>query len=84
MLQRMPRAIPHTLSRLVPLGTWSGSLTYVYLQVILEPSDYSQEKFALYQSYEKHIHNKPEKEDITFLRFLVQSPLEASMSHFSK
>ena len=56
----------------------------MHLQVTLEPSSYSQEKVALYQSYEKHIHNKPDKEDLGFLRFLVQSPLEASMSYSSE
>ncbi|KAF8265113.1 arginine-tRNA-protein transferase [Lactarius quietus] len=41
-------------------------------EVTLEPSSYSAEKFALYQSYEKHIHKKPEKEDLGFLRFLME------------
>jgi arginine-tRNA-protein transferase len=54
------------------------------LQVTLEPSSYSGEKFALYQSYEKHIHQKPEKESLGFLRFLVETPLEASISHSSE
>lgn len=45
-------------------------------EITLEPSSYSGEKFALYQSYEKHIHKKPEKESLGFLRFLVETPLE--------
>jgi len=45
-------------------------------EVTLEPSSYSDEKFALYQSYEEHIHKKPEKQNGGFKRFLVESPLQ--------
>jgi arginine-tRNA-protein transferase len=45
-------------------------------EVTLEPSSYSDEKFALYQSYEEHIHKKPEKQSDGFKQFLVESPLQ--------
>jgi len=45
-------------------------------EVTLEPSSYTDEKFALFQSYEKNIHNKPEKRSESFQRFLVETPLQ--------
>ncbi|KAH9076977.1 arginine-tRNA-protein transferase [Lactarius deliciosus] len=45
-------------------------------EVTLEPSSYSDEKFALFQSYEKHIHKKPGKISGDFKRFLVDTPLQ--------
>ncbi|KAI0265192.1 arginine-tRNA-protein transferase [Gloeopeniophorella convolvens] len=45
-------------------------------EVTLEPSSFTEEKFALYQSYEAHIHKKPEKHSGGFKRFLIESPLQ--------
>ncbi|KAI0306980.1 arginine-tRNA-protein transferase [Multifurca ochricompacta] len=45
-------------------------------EVTLEPSSYTDEKFALYRSYEEHIHKKPEKTSSGFRRFLVTTPLQ--------
>jgi arginine-tRNA-protein transferase len=45
-------------------------------EVTLEPSSYSDEKFALFRSYEANIHKKPNKKSGSFKRFLVESPLQ--------
>jgi len=45
-------------------------------EVTLEPSSYSDEKFALFQSYEENIHKKPEKGRENFEGFLVETPLQ--------
>jgi len=42
----------------------------------LEPSSYSDEKFALYQSYEANIHEKLNKKSGGFKQFLVETPLQ--------
>jgi len=42
----------------------------------LEPSSYSDEKFALFQSYEENIHKKPGKRRESFEKFLVETPLQ--------
>ncbi|KAI0335581.1 hypothetical protein GY45DRAFT_1350777 [Cubamyces sp. BRFM 1775] len=44
-------------------------------EVTLEPSSYTEEKFALYCSYQKEIHKEDDKEASSFRRFLVQTPL---------
>ncbi|KAI0750919.1 arginine-tRNA-protein transferase [Daedaleopsis nitida] len=44
-------------------------------EVILEPSTYTPEKFALYCSYQEQIHNDKDKSKNGFSRFLVHSPL---------
>ncbi|KAH9994119.1 arginine-tRNA-protein transferase [Russula compacta] len=45
-------------------------------EVTLEPSSYSDEKFALYCSYEKHIHKKENRTRGNFKGFLVETPLQ--------
>jgi len=45
-------------------------------EVTLEPSSYTDEKFALYQSYEAKIHKKVNKRSENFKSFLVETPLE--------
>ncbi|KAF8639714.1 hypothetical protein AX17_000976 [Amanita inopinata Kibby_2008] len=44
-------------------------------EVILEPSSYSSEKFALYQRYQEDIHGDTHNTPSSFKRFLVESPL---------
>ncbi|KAJ8457239.1 hypothetical protein ONZ51_g11657 [Trametes cubensis] len=44
-------------------------------EVTLEPSSYTEEKFALYCSYQKEIHKEDDKRSSSFRRFLVQTPL---------
>ncbi|KAH8106110.1 arginine-tRNA-protein transferase [Cristinia sonorae] len=45
-------------------------------EVTLEPSSFTEEKFALYQSYQREIHREEkEKNPSSFKRFLVESPL---------
>ncbi|CAL1701413.1 unnamed protein product [Somion occarium] len=45
-------------------------------EVTLEPSSYTEEKFNLYQSYQKEIHHENEKKKPKgFIGFLVESPL---------
>ncbi|EIM88514.1 uncharacterized protein STEHIDRAFT_95770 [Stereum hirsutum FP-91666 SS1] len=44
-------------------------------EVTIEPSSFTEEKFALFQSYEKHIHKKDETKPSGFRRFLVDTPL---------
>ncbi|KAK0468337.1 arginine-tRNA-protein transferase [Desarmillaria tabescens] len=46
-------------------------------EVILEPSSYSEEKFALYDRYQSDIHNDFDNSSMGFKRFLVNSPLRA-------
>ncbi|VDB97018.1 unnamed protein product [Peniophora sp. CBMAI 1063] len=46
--------------------------------VTLELARYTDEKFALYQSYEANIHHKPEKQKTSFTEFLCDSPLLTS------
>ncbi|KAI0254902.1 arginine-tRNA-protein transferase [Lactifluus subvellereus] len=45
-------------------------------EVTLEPSSFTDEKFALYQSYEENIHKKPDKHSGGFKQFLVKTPLQ--------
>ncbi|TBU58360.1 arginine-tRNA-protein transferase [Dichomitus squalens] len=44
-------------------------------EVTLEPASFTQEKFALYQSYQKHIHNDDDVTPGGFTRFLCKSLL---------
>ncbi|EPQ59316.1 hypothetical protein GLOTRDRAFT_125622 [Gloeophyllum trabeum ATCC 11539] len=44
-------------------------------EVILEPSAYSEEKYALYEKYQKEIHLDDDNRPSGFKRFLVESPL---------
>ncbi|KAI0375755.1 hypothetical protein BV20DRAFT_959795 [Pilatotrama ljubarskyi] len=44
-------------------------------EVTLEPSSFTEEKFALYVSYQKEIHHEDDKKSSSFKRFLVQTPL---------
>lgn len=44
-------------------------------QVTLEPSTYSEEKYALYLLYQRQIHHDPHNTPEDFKRFLVKSPL---------
>ncbi|KAI0000071.1 arginine-tRNA-protein transferase [Russula vinacea] len=52
-------------------------------EVTLEPSSYSDEKFALFRGYEANIHKKADKKSGSFKRFLVQSPLQMEPIHYS-
>ena len=46
------------------------------VQVSLEPSSYTDEKFALYKVYQKEIHKEEEEKTTSgFRRFLIQNPL---------
>ncbi|TEB30156.1 arginine-tRNA-protein transferase 1 [Coprinellus micaceus] len=45
------------------------------LQVTLEPSTYTAEKFQLYRKYQRDVHKEDEKSVSGFKRFLVESPL---------
>ncbi|OBZ76911.1 WD repeat domain phosphoinositide-interacting protein 3 [Grifola frondosa] len=44
-------------------------------EVTLEPSSYSAEKFALYESYQRQIHHEDHVTSVGFKRFLIESPL---------
>ncbi|KAK0491001.1 arginine-tRNA-protein transferase [Armillaria novae-zelandiae] len=44
-------------------------------EVVLEPSSYTAEKFALYDKYQSDIHHDPDNSSMAFRRFLVTSPL---------
>ncbi|KAI0832538.1 arginine-tRNA-protein transferase [Trametes gibbosa] len=44
-------------------------------EVILEPASYTDEKFALYKSYQKEIHHEAKEKESSFKRFLVENPL---------
>ncbi|THV08686.1 hypothetical protein K435DRAFT_959219, partial [Dendrothele bispora CBS 962.96] len=46
-----------------------------HVEITLEPSSYTDEKFALYQKYQKEIHHEEEKRPSGFKRFLVDTPL---------
>jgi arginine-tRNA-protein transferase len=46
---------------------------------VLEPSSYTDEKFALYVRYQKDIHHEDVKMPDGFTRFLVDSPLSVSL-----
>ena len=50
----------------------------IYLQVTLEPSSFTEEKFALYCAYQKEIHNDDDKSASGFKRFLIENPLVVS------
>ncbi|EMD40631.1 hypothetical protein CERSUDRAFT_111211 [Gelatoporia subvermispora B] len=52
-------------------------------EVTLEPASYTDEKFALYQSYQKEIHHEQEKTPGGFKRFLVETPLISSPITYS-
>ncbi|EPT02754.1 hypothetical protein FOMPIDRAFT_1143185 [Fomitopsis schrenkii] len=45
-------------------------------EVTLEPSSFTDEKFALYQSYQQNIHLEEEKMPSSFRNFLVATPLQ--------
>jgi arginine-tRNA-protein transferase len=49
-------------------------------EVTLEPSSFSEEKFELYRLYQSNIHKDPDNTPSGFKRFLVTSPLAASIS----
>ncbi|KAI0082575.1 hypothetical protein K474DRAFT_1655378 [Panus rudis PR-1116 ss-1] len=44
-------------------------------EVTLEHSSYTEEKFALFQEYQREVHKENEKQPSGFKRFLVESPL---------
>ena len=48
------------------------------MQITLEPSSYTEEKFALYQSYQRDIHHEEEKQPGSFKRFLVETSLRVT------
>ncbi|KAI9513199.1 arginine-tRNA-protein transferase [Russula earlei] len=56
-------------------GTNDKNPVHIF-EVTLEPSSYSDEKFALFQSYEENIHKKQEKRSSIFKNFLVETPLQ--------
>ncbi|KAH9843904.1 arginine-tRNA-protein transferase [Rhodofomes roseus] len=45
-------------------------------EVTLEPSSFTDEKFDLYQSYQRNIHCEEDKMPSSFKRFLVETPLQ--------
>lgn len=53
-------------------------------EVTLELSSFTEEKFALYQSYEKNIHHKDDKQRASFTSFLVDSPLHRESIPYPK
>ncbi|KAK0486940.1 arginine-tRNA-protein transferase [Armillaria luteobubalina] len=53
----------------------SQESAYHNFEVILEPSSYTAEKFALYDKYQSDIHHDPDNSSMAFRRFLVTSPL---------
>ena len=78
----LPKAVlsPNTNSR-YDTPSSSNFVRGCYItQIILEPSSYTKEKFALYQIYQKEIH-KEEKEKLSqgFKRFLVETPLHVRL-----
>ncbi|KZT53310.1 hypothetical protein CALCODRAFT_486451 [Calocera cornea HHB12733] len=44
-------------------------------EVVLELASFSEDKFALYQDYQEHVHKDEEKSSAGFKRFLCHSPL---------
>ncbi|GJE84438.1 arginyl-tRNA--protein transferase 1 [Phanerochaete sordida] len=65
-------AIHHVESRLL-----TGQDHAHKFEVTLEPSSYTDEKFALYRRYQKDIHKEEEdKKASSFKRFLVENPLQ--------
>ena len=52
----------------------------LYTQVTLEPSSFTNEKFALYRSYQRNIHHEEEKMASSFRNFLVDTPLLVSIT----
>ncbi|KAG7449238.1 uncharacterized protein BT62DRAFT_945332, partial [Guyanagaster necrorhizus] len=53
--------------------------THHKFEVVLEPSSYSAEKFALYDKYQSDIHNDFDNSSMSFKRFLVNSPLRGEL-----
>ncbi|KAF7332131.1 hypothetical protein MKEN_00094100 [Mycena kentingensis (nom. inval.)] len=53
-----------------------GALAHTF-EVFLEPSSFSDEKFALYCRYQQVIHSDSDNTPSSFRRFLVNSPLRA-------
>ena len=50
----------------------------------IEPASYTDEKFALYQSYQTNIHKETkERSSSGFKRFLVETPLQVRILGFS-
>ncbi|GBE79744.1 Arginyl-tRNA--protein transferase 1 [Sparassis crispa] len=52
-------------------------------EVTLELSSYTDEKFKLYQSYQKEIHHETEEKPSGFKGFLVESPLHSETIPYS-
>ncbi|KAH9850700.1 arginine-tRNA-protein transferase [Lenzites betulinus] len=58
------------------LGFFKDETPAHTFEVTLEPASYTEEKFALYRSYQKEIHHEAaEKGPSSFKRFLVENPL---------
>ncbi|KAI0729359.1 arginine-tRNA-protein transferase [Fomitopsis betulina] len=53
-----------------------GDVPKHHFEVTLEPSSFTDEKFALYQSYQQNIHMEEEKMPSSFRNFLVETPLQ--------
>lgn len=61
---------------LVLLGSRYTSTDDIPTQVTLEPASYTEEKFALYSSYQKEVHREIwDRQPSGFERFLVKNPL---------
>ncbi|KIO18649.1 hypothetical protein M407DRAFT_149326 [Tulasnella calospora MUT 4182] len=53
-------------------------------EVTLEPSSFTEEKFQLYCSYQKNIHNDDDKSRQGFKRFLCETPLKRQRIPYAK
>ncbi|KAJ3521251.1 hypothetical protein NM688_g9040 [Phlebia brevispora] len=62
-------------SELEHCASTSGPEPAHKFQVTLEPASYTDEKFALYQIYQRDIHKEQEKKPQSFRRFLVENNL---------
>lgn len=51
-----------------------------WIQVVLEPASFTEEKYALYQKYQLGIHQDKKNTESGFKRFLVDSPLNVCHS----
>lgn len=74
----LTRSSQHIIWLHVLLDLWHASQADTRssnAQVTLEPSSYTQEKFALYKKYQENVHNDPRESPQGFKRFLVTSPL---------
>lgn len=63
----------------------SGSELAHRFEVTLEPSSFTPEKFALYQTYQREVHKEEEeKGSASFKRFLVDNPLQKNTIPYTR